>query len=391
VKDYIGNVVDLTGDARINPATLDFGDGEGSHGRDIGVISSISVHHDAAARPHDYDSVTRYVQEAAGDAARLGPGLPYHYRIDNTGVIFACRPLTTWLNCVGSAENVTTVAICLDGYFNAPVNETPTREQYEALGQLLVNLCEQHPEFPATYPDVRPHRDFSSTDCPGDLFAPWVYAVKDKATATAVPDSAVYDWPDLQPGYQAAPAVPSHVDAAVTPSAPAEATPDPAPTPPAPTPPLPPAQPVPGQVVPAAPSGESSAPTVPITQATPSGTAPGSVSGPVDSLSAVPSKSPVNASNDNLETRLQAFIVNEIAKILNTPDVQSRAISLETKTGQFLISLLGTSTISTGVAVGSLVMGGSLASIGWVLVLGIGLAFTHLILNAALGAFKKKL
>lgn len=196
MKNYLSSLVDLTGDRRINPATLDFGDGEGSHGRRIGVISSISIHHDAAVRPHDYDSVVRYVAQAAGDAARLGPGLPYHYRVDNTGVIFGTRPLTTWLNCVGSSENVTTIAICLDGNFQT---QQPTLEQCEALFQLLQYLCTQRPDFPATWPDVRPHRDFSATACPGDSLAPYTYAIKDETTARQFPANTGYDWPELQP------------------------------------------------------------------------------------------------------------------------------------------------------------------------------------------------
>lgn len=190
MKNY--PTVDLTGDAYLNPAWP-------GHYRNLNQITSISVHHDASIRPHDYDSVARYKQEAAEHYNRLGPGLQYGYKIDNVGTIFKIRPHNMWLYNVGSAENVTNLAICLDGYFHAPYNQKPTREQYEALGQLLVKLCEQSPEFPATYENVRPHRDYSATACPGDTFAGWVYAVKDKATATSVPSDAVYDWPELQP------------------------------------------------------------------------------------------------------------------------------------------------------------------------------------------------
>lgn len=212
IKDYLSGIVDLTGDRYLNPvpATYD----NGTHIRNVGTIKSISIHHDAVDRPHDYDSIARYRSEAASHYTRLGPGLQYHYKIDNTGVIFAIRPLGTWLYAVGSDENTSNLAICLDGNFN---NQVPTREQYEALSQLLVNLCEKHPEFPATYPDVRPHRDFSATACPGDNLAPWVYAIQDKATATAIPAEATYDWPEFQPQLTETPALPvnpatSHTD-----------------------------------------------------------------------------------------------------------------------------------------------------------------------------------
>lgn len=156
MKTY--EVVDLTGDSYINP------DWPGHH-RNVGTITSISIHHDAAVRPHDYDSVARIKQETAEHYQRLGPGLAYHFVIDNVGTIFKTRPFELWTFVVGSDENPTTLAIKLDGYLHPPHNQKPTREQYEALGQLLIDLCEHHPEFPATYPNVRPHRDFSSTAC----------------------------------------------------------------------------------------------------------------------------------------------------------------------------------------------------------------------------------
>lgn len=196
-KDYLKDMVDLTGDAYLNPVPAVYDNG--IHNRNTSSISSISIHHDATVRPHDYDSLARYRQEARDHYEKLGPGLQYHYKIDNTGTIFRVRPHETWLYVVGSQENMSTIAICLDGYFHPSADQKPTREQAEALSQLLVVLCEHHPEFPATYPDVRPHRDFSSTACCGDLLAPWIFSIKDNATATTIPSDLVYDWPELQP------------------------------------------------------------------------------------------------------------------------------------------------------------------------------------------------
>lgn len=208
-KDYLAEMINLTGDGYLNPTPAIYDNG--LHSRDVSTITSISVHHDATPRPHDYDSVARYKQEAASHYLRLGPGLQYHYKIDNVGQIFKIRPHDEWLYVVGSNENISCLAICLDGYFHAPYNEQPTREQYEALGQLLIDLCERHPEFPATYPNVRPHRDYSSTACPGDLLAPWVYAIQNKTDIQNVPSNAVYDWPSLQPGGSTPTPVPSPI------------------------------------------------------------------------------------------------------------------------------------------------------------------------------------
>lgn len=239
MKDYISEIIDLTSDGYLNPVGVSYGDGTGTHQRGVSSITSISIHHDATVRPHDYDSVARYKQEAAEHYKRLGPGLQYSYKIDNVGQIFYIRPLTTWLYSVGSSENVSTLPICLDGYFHPPYNQKPTREQYEALGQLLVNLCEQHPEFPATYPDVRPHRDFSSTACPGDTFAPWVYNVQDKSDVLYIPSDAEYDWPEYQPGYEPVTAAPIPTPLPPSPPDPVAVPPVVLPPSPLPTPSLP--------------------------------------------------------------------------------------------------------------------------------------------------------
>lgn len=202
MKNYLAELVDLRGDSYLNP-------GWAGHSRSNAQITHIAVHHDASVRPHEYDSVARYRSEAREHYNRLGPGLQYHYKIDNTGTIFKIRDHSMWLYAVGSDKNVNVINVCLDGYFHAPYNQKPTREQYEALAQLLVDLCENHPEFPASYPNIWGHRSFSSTACPGDLLAGYVFQIADKATALNIPGDAVYDWPDLQPKPPVTPPLPT--------------------------------------------------------------------------------------------------------------------------------------------------------------------------------------
>lgn len=207
MKSYISQIINLTGDSYLNPQWA-------GHSRSVGTITSISIHHDASIRPKDYDSVARYRSEAAYHYNNLGPGLQYHYKIDNVGQIFAIRPHTTWLHVVGSAENVTCLAICLDGNFET---QQPTREQFEALYQLLENLCEQHPEFPATWPDVRPHADYSATACCGANLRNLIYPIKDKASAQAnLLNRGEYDWPQ----YQNVPTLPPPAPVIPTPTPP---------------------------------------------------------------------------------------------------------------------------------------------------------------------------
>lgn len=208
MKKY--DVVDLTIDGYLNPVPAVYDNGQ--HKRDVSSITSISIHHDAMERPHDYDSVLRYKQEAAGHYNRLGPGLQYHYKIDNTGTIFKIRPHGTWLYAVGSAENTSMIAICLDGNFE---NEQPTREQGEALFQLLEELCENHPEFPATWPDVRPHADYSATACCGANLRSKIYSIQNKSDARRllVDSGWTYDWPEYQESVSVPPMPPAaHIE-----------------------------------------------------------------------------------------------------------------------------------------------------------------------------------
>ncbi|HMS92381.1 MAG TPA: peptidoglycan recognition family protein, partial [Candidatus Saccharibacteria bacterium] len=207
MKNYIGQVINLTGDSYLNPPWS-------GHSRNVGTITSISIHHNAIQRAKDYDSVALYRNEAASHYQNLGPGLQYHYTIDNVGQIFAIRPHTTWLHAVGSAENTTMLAICLDGNFE---NQQPTREQFEALYQLLENLCEQHPEFPATWPDVRSHNDYSATACCGANLRGRIFAIQDKASAQAqLLNVGEYDWPQ----YQSVPTLPPPAPVIPTPAPP---------------------------------------------------------------------------------------------------------------------------------------------------------------------------
>lgn len=198
MKQY--QILDLRGDSYLNPAWS-------SHGRALSQATHIAVHHDAVVRPHSYDSVARYRDEAKAHYTRLGPGLQYHYKIDNVGTIYQIRDHSMWLYAVGSNANVNTINICLDGYFHPPHNQQPTREQYEALSQLLVKLCSATPSIPVTYPNVWAHRSFSSTACCGDTLVPYVFQISDKATAGNIPNEP-YDWPELQPN-QPAPTPPT--------------------------------------------------------------------------------------------------------------------------------------------------------------------------------------
>ena len=193
-------VTDLRGDKYINPA--------GPESRPVGNITRIIVHHDAVVRPHDYDTVARIRSEAAGHYNALGPGIQYHHSIDNVGEIFWLRDhdKTLW-HCGNLAWNRTSIAVKLDGYFHQPHNQVPTKEQFEALKQLLDNLCTQHPEFPADQNDVYGHREASPTACPGDNLFPFVVEYRTKNGNVTIPN-VPYDWPEFQPSAPPTPVPP---------------------------------------------------------------------------------------------------------------------------------------------------------------------------------------
>ncbi len=177
------NIIDWTSKSYLNPPWA-------GHNRFESSITKIVVHHDAVIRPDVYDDYTRYSNEAAQHYNTLGPGLQYHYKINNLGEIYRIRPHTVWLHHAGDATaNLEGIAICLDGYFHQPYNQQPTPQQKEALQWLLNWLCTQNPQFPADQNDVFPHRSFSATACCGDILVPYVdrYRTTGNVEPTAPP------------------------------------------------------------------------------------------------------------------------------------------------------------------------------------------------------------
>jgi len=200
-------ITDVRGDTYLNPAWPD-------EARSGNSITKIVVHHDASIRAHDYDSMARYRSEAAAHYQRLGPGLQYHFKIDNTGEIFWIRPFEVATYHSGDYNvNRTSVAICVDGYFHPEPNQVPTREQYEALKQLLDWLCTKNPQFPADQNDVYAHREITPTACCGNTLFPFVVDYRNSNGNPSIPNVA-FDWPSMQPATPA----PKPADTPIPPS-----------------------------------------------------------------------------------------------------------------------------------------------------------------------------
>lgn len=199
MKDYIGQMAtDDLNDAVLNPAWPE-------QARDISAIKKIVVHHEAQEEGSAYDDDSRYEAEAhyQNDSSIPGSrGLQYHFKIDNVGLINWVRPLTEILWHAGNLEvNNESIGICLDGNFET---QSPTREQFEALKQLLDWLCTEHPEFPAVQGDVYAHREVidqryfpGGTACPGQNLYPFVLDYRNTGGKPVMPDVA-YQHPELQ-------------------------------------------------------------------------------------------------------------------------------------------------------------------------------------------------
>lgn len=140
------------------------------------TISIITVHH-TADRQTD-DDVTALNTAYNAHKAQGWPGLAYHFFIPKSGNIYQINNFSdvTWHD----TKNYDSIGIALDGYFHAPYNEEPTKEQLQSLKELLDWLCTQNPQFPATQGNVYAHRERAATACPGDLFYPKVKEYREK-------------------------------------------------------------------------------------------------------------------------------------------------------------------------------------------------------------------
>ena len=171
----------------------------------IASITKLVIHHDAQWRPDEYDSLTRYIQQANFHIGRGEDGLQYHIKIDNVGEVFYCRNYTDTLwHCGNYPVNRASIAICLDGDFT---QQQPTPQQLSALQGVLDELCTQHPEFPADSDDVFGHGEVGASACPGFNLLPFVQTYRNGGTiSTPVtpptpPTPPVQDPPIVAPRY----------------------------------------------------------------------------------------------------------------------------------------------------------------------------------------------
>ena len=146
--------------------------------RAVNNITRITIHHDAIpnnGRFTDEEVLTNIMKE---HASRGWPGASYHFWISKKGVIHQLNNFTdiTWHDGVNSDS----IGVCLNGWFHPDYNEKPTVEQLKAFKWLMDQLCTKHPEFPASFKDIRGHRERKATACPGNYLFPYVVEYREK-------------------------------------------------------------------------------------------------------------------------------------------------------------------------------------------------------------------
>lgn len=103
-------------------------------------------------------------------------GIGYHLFIRKDGTVETGRPLQD-VGAHAYGHNQTTVGICLAGNFDI---ESPTEKQVTAAAEAIAMICRLYALPPRNHTIVG-HRDLDPTDCPGNIFYPHLYALREHA------------------------------------------------------------------------------------------------------------------------------------------------------------------------------------------------------------------
>ncbi|MEM1451597.1 MAG: peptidoglycan recognition family protein [Planctomycetota bacterium] len=130
----------------------------------------ITVHHSVFTADDDslaasLDTVRR-IQRNHMDEKGYGD-VGYHFFIDKAGRVIEGRELAWQGAHAGGNNNVANVGVCLLGNFDA---ERPTRAALASLDRLVLEL-QRKLRIPRT--NVRPHKAWKNTECPGRHLMPW--------------------------------------------------------------------------------------------------------------------------------------------------------------------------------------------------------------------------
>ncbi|MDP3541541.1 MAG: peptidoglycan recognition family protein [Elusimicrobiota bacterium] len=133
---------------------------------------------------------TRFIQDFHQNGRRW-TDIAYHFVVDPLGNIIEARPLET-LGAHTLNNNEGNVGVVLLGKYHSPRSDMPTAPQLAsviALGRYLVKRFGIEPA------SLKGHRDYKSTDCPGDMAYPRLPELRrefDPAPPPAL--SSAFDW-----------------------------------------------------------------------------------------------------------------------------------------------------------------------------------------------------
>ena len=132
------------------------------------IPDTIVIHHSASLPLTSLDSIDRWHKDRGFTKSSLGFYIGYHYVIFPSGL---CRQ-TRRDNELGchTIPNDGKIGICLVGDFTY---ENPTAAQLASLSVLCRGIKKEY-----NIKEVKGHRDFANTECPGDQL--YLFVLEDK-------------------------------------------------------------------------------------------------------------------------------------------------------------------------------------------------------------------
>lgn len=124
-------------------------------------IRRVTVHHSASALTENSLSPSRFRAYQVAHLARGWPDIAYHVLIDGHGNIYRGRPLWARPDSATEYECRGHLAVLCDGDFD---RQGPSSAQVRALVDVLAWACGR---FDLSPEDIRGHRDYTTTECPG--------------------------------------------------------------------------------------------------------------------------------------------------------------------------------------------------------------------------------
>jgi len=135
-------------------------------------IKYIIIHHTATSRDFTkYITINENHRKRWNFKSQLGQYCGYTYFIEGDGKITQAR-LDMGVGAHTRGHNKKTIGICLSGSFS---KERPAKEQ---LGALEMLLNEKIVKYGLNKNQIKGHRDFSATICPGDSLYKWIQEFK---------------------------------------------------------------------------------------------------------------------------------------------------------------------------------------------------------------------